>query len=117
MAAFVDQMRDAHRDTDVPRFVEADLAFHAMLFEAVDNVFLDALFAPLSLVLRTLRHETSSVPQIREHAIEWHAKILASVAEGDADAAREMMRGHLVQTEEDMDHFLGEQQIAHAALG
>jgi DNA-binding FadR family transcriptional regulator len=117
MTAFVEQMRDAHRDTDVPRFVEADLAFHAMLFEAVDNVFLDALFAPLSSVLRTLRHETSSVPEIRKHAIEWHARILASVAEGDPGAAREMMRGHLIQTEEDMDHFLGEQQVAHAALG
>jgi DNA-binding FadR family transcriptional regulator len=117
MAAFVERMRDAHRHTDVPRFVEADLAFHHTLFEAVDNVFLDALFEPLASVLRTLRHETSSVPAIREHAIEWHAKILASVAEGDADAAREMMRGHLIQTEEDMDHFLGDQQVARAALG
>ena len=68
-------------------------------------------------VLRTLRHETSSVPEIREHAIEWHAKILASVAKGEADEAREMMRGHLIQTENDMDHFLGQQQIAHATLG
>jgi DNA-binding FadR family transcriptional regulator len=117
MAAFVEQMRDAHRHTDVPRFVEADLAFHQTLFEAVDNVFLDALFAPLSAVLRTLRYETSSVSEIREHAIEWHAKILASVAEGDPDAAREMMRGHLIQTEDDTDHFLGEQNVADAALG
>lgn len=117
MAAFVERMRDAHRHTDVPRFVEADLAFHQTLFDAVDNVFLDALFAPLSSVLRTLRHETSSVPEIREHAIEWHARILASVAEGDAEAAREMMRGHLIQTEDDTDHFLGEQHVAKAALG
>jgi GntR family transcriptional regulator, transcriptional repressor for pyruvate dehydrogenase complex len=117
MAAFVEQMRDAHQHTDVPRFVEADLAFHTTLFEAVDNVFLDALFKPLSSVLRTLRHETSSVPEIREHAIEWHAKILASVAQGDADAAREMMRRHLIQTEDDTNHFLGEHGVAHATLG
>jgi DNA-binding FadR family transcriptional regulator len=117
LAAFLEQMRDAHRHTDVARFVQADLAFHHTLFEAADNVFLTALFEPLSRVLRTLRHETSSVPEIREHAIEWHAKILVSVTEGDADAARETMRGHLIQTEEDTDHFLGPQQIAHAALG
>jgi DNA-binding FadR family transcriptional regulator len=117
LAAFVDRMREAHRDTDVPRFVEADLAFHETLFKAVDNVFLDALFQPLSSVLRTLRQETSTVPEIRAHAIEWHSKILASVSEGDADRAREMMRGHLIQTEDDMDHFLGHQQVAHAALG
>jgi DNA-binding FadR family transcriptional regulator len=117
MAAFVERMRDAHRDTEVPKFVEADLGFHQMLFEAADNVFLDALFEPLAAVLRTLRHETSSVPEIRAHAIEWHAKILASVADGDTDAAREMMRGHLIQTENDTDHFLGEQHAAHTALG
>lgn len=117
MAEFVERMRDAHRHTDVPRFVEADLAFHDTLFDAVDNVFLAALFAPLSSVLRTLRHETSSVPEIREHAIDWHAKILASVADADPDAAREMMRGHLIQTEDDTDHFLGQAQIARTALG
>ena len=117
MAAFVARMREAHAHTDVERFVEADLAFHVTLFEAVDNVFLDALFEPLASVLRTLRTETSSVPQIREHAIAWHAKILVAVTEGDGDAAREMMRGHLIQTEDDTDRYLGSQQVAKAALG
>jgi len=117
LSAFLDLMRDTHRATDVPRFVEADLAFHHTLFEAVDNVFLDALFQPLSSVLRTLRHETSSVPEIREHAIEWHGKILARIAEGDPDGSRESMRDHLIQTENDMEHYLGHQQLAKAALG
>jgi DNA-binding FadR family transcriptional regulator len=117
MAAFVDRMREAHTHRDVERFVEADLAFHKTLFDAVDNVFLDALFEPLASVLRTLRTETSSVPQIREHAIEWHTKILEAVTEGNGDAAREMMRGHLIQTEDDTEHFLGPQQVAQVALG
>lgn len=117
MATFIERMREAHPRADIERFVEADLAFHAVLFEAVDNVFLDALFEPLSSVLRTLRTETSSVAEIREHAIEWHGKILAAVTEGDAEAAREMMRGHLIQTEEDTERFLGPKQVARAALG
>jgi DNA-binding FadR family transcriptional regulator len=117
MAAFLDRMREADAHTDVERFVEADLAFHATLFEAVDNVFLDALFEPLALVLRTLRTETSSVPQIRKNAIAWHAKILVAVTEGDCDAARETMRGHLIQTEDDTERYLGPQQVAQAALG
>jgi len=70
---------------------------------------------PLASVLRTLRTETSAVPEIREHAIEWHAKILIAVTEGDGDAAREMMRGHLIQTEDDTEHFLGHQQVAQSA--
>jgi len=116
MAAFVDRMREAHAHRDVERFVEADLAFHGTLFEAVDNVFLNALFEPLASVLHTLRTETSSVPEIREHAIEWHTKILIAVTEGDGDAAREMMRGHLIQTEDDTEHFLGHQQVAQVEL-
>jgi DNA-binding FadR family transcriptional regulator len=117
MAAYIDRMREAHQQTDIDRFVESDLAFHATLFEAVDNVFLDALFEPLTSVLRTLRHQTSAISEIRIHAIDWHAKILASVTRADPDASREAMRGHLMQTEHDLEYFLGDQQVAQAALG
>ena len=117
MAMFIDEMREAHAQTDVDRFVESDLAFHATLFEAVDNVFLDALFEPLTSVLRTLRHQTSAVSEIRIHAIDWHTRILACVTEEDPDASREAMRGHLMQTENDLVHFLGDKRLAQAALG
>jgi DNA-binding FadR family transcriptional regulator len=116
LATFVERMREAHRETNVPRFVEADLAFHYTLFEAADNVFLDALFEPLASVLRTLREETSSVPEIRAHAIDWHSLILSKVADGDTDASREAMRGHLIQTEQDSERYLGRDQVAESAL-
>jgi GntR family transcriptional repressor for pyruvate dehydrogenase complex len=117
MSTCLERMRDAHRDTDLTRFVEADLAFHQVLFEAVDNPFLNAVFEPLALVLRTLRRETSSVPQIRAHAITWHGKILEKIADGDPDGAREAMRGHLIQTEQDTERYLGHRQTAHATRG
>lgn len=106
MAGFVERMQAAHDEGDVARFVEADLAFHAAIFEAVDNVFLDALFEPLEQVVRRLRAETSAVPDIRLHAIAWHTAILEKVIEGDPPGARESMRGHLFQTEDDMDAYL-----------
>jgi DNA-binding FadR family transcriptional regulator len=115
MADFLELMKQAHRATDVPRFVEADLAFHATLFEAVDNVFIDALFEPLTAVLRTLRATTSAVPEIREHAIDWHGRVLAAVSAADPDRAREAMRGHLLQTEEDADQYLTASDQAAAA--
>jgi GntR family transcriptional regulator, transcriptional repressor for pyruvate dehydrogenase complex len=117
LADWLTRMRDADDDADVPRFVEADLSFHETLFEAVDNVFLNALFQPLSSVVRDVREQTSSVPEIRKHAIEWHTKIMVSVEAGDADAAREMMRGHLMQTENDMDFFLARQPVGPSAPG
>lgn len=102
----LEAMRQAHQQGDVPRFVEADLAFHDTLFRAVDNVFLDAVFEPLAEVLRTLRTTTSSVSQIREHAIDWHGRIMAAVAEADPEKSREAMRGHLIQTEQDSEQYL-----------
>jgi DNA-binding FadR family transcriptional regulator len=108
MARHVETMRQAHADGDVDRFVVADLAFHTTLFEAVDNVFIDAIFEPLGSVLRSLRTATSAVADIREHAINWHGRILAAVTDGDPEKCREEMRGHLLQTEEDSEQYLTE---------
>ena len=106
LAQYLDVMRHAHALADVPRFVEADLGFHDTLFAIADNLFLDAVFEPLAEVMRTLRITTSSLDEHRQHAIDWHDRILAAVADGNPDEAREAMRAHLVQTEGDSDEFL-----------
>lgn len=106
MRTLQDRMRTAHEDGDVAACAEADLAFHGVLFEAADNVFLSALYEPLESVVRSLRDQTSSVPEIREHALARHGSILEAVAARDAAAAREAMQAHLLQTEEDFETFL-----------
>jgi DNA-binding GntR family transcriptional regulator len=85
-------MQESHYSGDVPRFVEADLAFHEVLFEAADNAFLEALVQPL-------------VSVTREHAIDFHGRILRRVADRDTEGAREDMREHLVLIEEHMERF------------
>ncbi|MEJ3654182.1 FadR/GntR family transcriptional regulator [Actinomycetes bacterium KLBMP 9759] len=105
MRALHQEMVDGHARGDVPATAEADLAFHNLLFEAADNVFLDALFEPLSSVLRSLRRETSSVPEFRSHALDRHAAILRAVEAGDPQLARAAMQAHLVQTEEDLERY------------
>jgi DNA-binding FadR family transcriptional regulator len=112
LTALHEEMTAAHAAGDVVTAAEADLAFHGALFEAADNVFLEALFEPLSSVLRSLRRQTSAVPEIRSHALDRHASILRAVADGDAVAAGEAMRAHLLQTEEDIEHHLGGTTIA-----
>jgi DNA-binding FadR family transcriptional regulator len=105
LAAAITSMQASHDCGDVPRFVEADLAFHEVLFEAADNAFLEALIQPLASVIRDLREETSSAYETREHAIDFHGRILRRVAERDSDGAREDMREHLTLTEEYMERF------------
>lgn len=117
MSTFQEQLRTAHERGDVAACAEADLAFHGVLFEAADNAFLNALFEPLESVLRTLRGETSSVAEIRAHALARHQAILDAVAAGDSVAAREAMHAHLLQTEEDFEIFLGPEAVAGAVLG
>lgn len=112
-----ERMVRAHARGDVDTSTEADLAFHALLFEAADNVFLGALFEPLASVLRSLRHETSSVPEIRAHALDWHAAILEAVRRGDEGAAREAMQAHLRQTEDDIEDYLGPHAMGTAQAG
>ena len=48
MATAIAVQKEAHDRGDVPRFVEADLAFHEVLFAAADNAFLEALVQPLA---------------------------------------------------------------------
>ena len=105
MAAAIATMQESHDNGDVPRFVEADLAFHEVLFEAADNAFLEALVQPLASVIRDLREETSSAPETREHAIDFHGRILRQVVDRDTAGAREDMREHLTLTELYMERF------------
>jgi GntR family transcriptional regulator, transcriptional repressor for pyruvate dehydrogenase complex len=110
------EMVDGHSRGDATATAEADFAFHAALFEAADNVFLEALFEPLTSVLRAMREETSSVPEFRSHALDRHAAILRAVAAGDPQAARTAMEAHLDQTEEDVEIYL-RPQAAHQPAG
>jgi DNA-binding FadR family transcriptional regulator len=105
LASAIASMQESHDRGNVPRFVEADLAFHEVLFEAADNAFLEALVQPLAAVIRDLREETSSASETREHAIDFHGRILRRVADRDSAGAREDMREHLTLTEEYMERF------------
>ncbi|MEJ1923333.1 FadR/GntR family transcriptional regulator [Microbacterium sp. KHB019] len=102
-------MRVAHAHGDVPGFVEADLAFHDVIFAAADNRILVASMRPLTTMLQDSRSETSSVLEIREHAITEHTAVLDAMRSKSAEAAREAMASHMRQTRDDLLHYvLGE---------
>jgi GntR family transcriptional repressor for pyruvate dehydrogenase complex len=74
---------------------EADIAFHRAVVGATGNRALGALSAPIHRALIAARRPLAR-PELRlERSLPEHSRILAAVAQGDPDAAREAMREHL----------------------
>lgn len=105
-AACVDEMVAGADAGDVDRFVDADLRFHAVILGASGNLFLGVLLAPLTEVLAERRAQTSRVPEIQEHAIEEHRRVLAALGSRDPEAARGAMDHHLQQTLDDFRRYV-----------
>ncbi|UYO97827.1 FCD domain-containing protein [Microbacterium sp. M28] len=102
----LERMRSAHANGDVPGFVDADLAFHDVIFQAADNRILVASVRPLTAMLQESRSETSAVFEIREHALVEHEAVLEAMRTRSAAAAREAMASHMRQTREDLLHYV-----------
>ena len=102
----VAEMRATHASDSLEEFVAADLAFHDVILEASGNMFLTAVFQPLHRVLEARRAETSAVPEIQEHAIVRHERVLAALETRDARAARDAMDEHMTQTLDDLVTFI-----------
>jgi len=106
LETLVGRMQDAHAATDVAAFVDADLAFHDVIFRAAENRILIASMRPLTTMLQETRGETSAVAEIREHAIAEHLAVLDALRTGSAQASREAMVSHMRQTRDDLLHFV-----------
>lgn len=99
-------MRLAHGGNDVAAFVNADLGFHDLILQASENVFVAVLFEPLHRVLEKRRTETSKVPEIQEHAIGHHQRIVDALASRDPHLARDAMDAHMQQTLDDLKTYV-----------
>lgn len=99
-------MRAADAAGDVDAFVTHDMAFHTAVLRGCGNPFLPVVYDPLMRALREARTQTSLVPQIRRHAIAWHAAIAEAVRRGDPDAARAAMTDHMDQTRDDLARYV-----------
>lgn len=102
----VHTMRLAHEGNDVAAFVHADLAFHDLILQASENIFVAVLFEPLQQVLAKRRTETSRVPQIQSNAIQQHQSIVEALASHDPRRARDAMDAHMQQTLDDLNTYV-----------
>ncbi|MCH1881610.1 FCD domain-containing protein [Agrococcus sp. ARC_14] len=98
----LEQMTAHHEADAVEAFVAADLVFHDTVLRAAENRILIAAMLPLTSMMAETRGETSAVPQIREHAIVDHRKVLDAIRSGVAVDARDAMSHHMQQTQDDL---------------
>lgn len=94
--------------TDTPRFVEADKAFHAALAAASGNGTLQRIMSSIASLLgvwigRVMTQETNFTPTIGEHH-----RLLAALEAGDPDAARAAAAAHMARARARLERSLGE---------
>ena len=86
---------------DADKFIEADQAFHLALARATHNTLIPVLLDPIVDLLFEQRKliflNTGGAKRGQYH----HKRILETVRQGDAAAAREAMRAHMVQIRSD----------------
>lgn len=106
MTSSNEALRQAHEARDLEAVTAADLAFHDAVFRASANPFIPVILGPLSQLLYTMRRETSSFPEVQEHALAHHALVLDAIRTGDPDVAGKAMQAHINQTYDDYEHFI-----------
>ena len=86
---------------DPEAYIEADLDFHLAMAEAVDNPLILSLLDSIVGLLREQRLRIFGVAGGPEHGQFHHKRILEAIERRNSEAARELMRAHLKQVDED----------------
>ncbi|GAA3217861.1 FadR/GntR family transcriptional regulator [Dactylosporangium siamense] len=89
------------------RFIELDIAFHAAIAEMAGAQLLQFILDSLEAVLLRAR-QASYDGRVRrgedqKRTLRAHERILAAIAEGDADKAADAMAKHLAETARDLN--------------
>jgi GntR family transcriptional regulator, transcriptional repressor for pyruvate dehydrogenase complex len=88
--------------------IDQDILFHRLLADAAANALLPLVLEPVGQLLRASRVATIHNPGAVERSIAAHRAILDRVEAHQADAAREAMRGHLLQVEGEILRMQGQ---------
>ena len=85
-------------------FVEPDLNFHDLIFVAAHNPTLASTLSGLREVMTDLRRLVTRNPIAVDKAVHYHQLIALAIYEGDADAARALMKQHLEEAERELQN-------------
>jgi DNA-binding FadR family transcriptional regulator len=81
---------ECHTDNEAAR-LDADRNFHATIFAACHNVFLEQMNATVGLALRATQQIGVLLPEVIEESVLAHKKVAECIALRDSAAAREAM--------------------------
>ena len=84
---------------------QADIDFHRAVIRATGNRALGHMTEPIHTALAMARRPLARPGQRLERSIPEHERILAAVAGGDAEGAREAMADHLRTVESYLDEY------------
>ncbi len=91
---------DEHVDNQ--SLIEIDEICHRLIYEAADNKFLkDTLITMYALSLRLWHFYLSKIGNMHDAVLE-HQYMLEALKAGDADAASELMEGHIKAFQQEM---------------
>jgi GntR family transcriptional regulator, transcriptional repressor for pyruvate dehydrogenase complex len=80
---------------DVESAAQLDVAFHRAIAESTQNELFPVLLDAIGPILLEVRNQAFAAPDLRGYALEAHREILAGIAAGDPEQARDAMRRHL----------------------
>jgi GntR family transcriptional repressor for pyruvate dehydrogenase complex len=103
LAALHASLADMAQSLSEPdRFTRLDIEFHGRILAAARNRLLREALRPVTETLEAGRFLTIRLQGGAERSMGGHEEIYAAIEAGDAQAAREAMRGHVQQFERDI---------------
>ncbi|ABM41311.1 MULTISPECIES: GntR family transcriptional regulator [Diaphorobacter] len=80
----------------ITEYYEANYAIHEAFITLADNRWLAQVIGDLRKILRLARHQTLQVPGRLQQSLSEHRQVFAALQKGDAAAAEQAMRNHLL---------------------
>ncbi len=112
LRALLDRMQVLSGETHteaLSQFIQNDHAFHRAIQEATHNALYPVLFETLSPVFEKVSWKASRRSGARQHAVEYHRKIVGAIAQRHPDLGAAVMELHLSDAEELLTAALSEE--------
>jgi DNA-binding FadR family transcriptional regulator len=104
------QLIESHTDDEAAR-LDADRNFHATIFAACHNVFLEQMNAAVGLALRATQQIGVHLPEVIEESVLAHKEVAECIARRDSTAARDAMVRLIKQSTGHIERVLGRETL------